>query len=210
MMTSWIFTIENPITFTDMRRLKWIGVFLLFGSVLLAFSCGDNTEDESPAAPTGVFTISGEIGIRYYDAEGKDMVKFDDGSTWPVMARTEISADSILKLQKDSSSVKEKIIQYSGGRDMIVKDDNGSACLYQPNVWGDGTSSCDTYIHIGGEVDKITTVYSYILVDGRWYPRKQSVTYNGTLIWTRDVRYSEVAVTRVHGIPTVRIVSQTK
>ncbi len=193
-----------------MRRLKWISAFFLLGSVLLASSCGDYTEDEYSTAPTGVFTITGEIGIRYYDAEGKNMVEFDDGSTWPVMARTEISADSIQKLQKDSSSVKEKIIQYGGGRDMIVRDDNGNACLYEPKLWGDGTSSCDTYIHIGGETDKITTVYSYILIDERWYPRKQSVTYNGTLIWTRDVRYSEVAVTRVHGTTTVRIVSQTK
>ncbi len=193
-----------------MRRLRWISAFFLLGSVFLAFSCGDNTEDESSTAPTGDFTITGEIGIRYYDAGGKDMVKFDDGSTWPVMARTEISADSIQKLQKDSSSVTEKTIQYSGGRDMIVRDDIDSTCMYEPKLCGDGASSCDTYIHIGGEVDKMTTVYSYLLIDGRWYPRKQSVTYNGTLIWTRDVRYSEVAVTRVHGTTTVRIVSQTK
>ena len=192
-----------------MIRMRCVLAAILLGSVMMV-SCDETNEDVSSSAQTGVFSISGEIGIHYYDADGKDIVKYDDKSTWPVMAMSEISADSIQKLQNDSSLLAENMISYGKGKNIISRKTVGGVCLYEPQVWGDGNSSCNTYIHVGDAVDKITTTYTYILMDGNWYPQKQSITYNGQLVWTRDVRYSEVAVTRTQGTSTVRIVSQTK
>jgi hypothetical protein len=181
-------------------------LLLLLCITMASCDAVDEPEYYSTASEIGEFTITADVGIRYYDENGNDLIKTDNSKTWPLAYKKVLTSDSLAYYKSDNVHVTSDVFHY-GDRHNAIISGNGTN-KYEFYVCGDGSEKCITYIHVNGSVDKIEITYRYTIVDRKWYPEKIKMVYNNTVIWQKGIDYSEVAVTKANGETKVEIVSQ--